>query len=173
MSGFVSKMAEWAPSWNLVQPVINIPKINRAPAKLFEKVSRGSTISKGRNNPPDLRHTHSASAKNCFQAPPRSLYGVNYLLMRDVLVTFMYVQLAGGRLSARSADAASPRSRLCPACGADRRLFRPDTAAAATTTHVQCAACACAADPVLRPPSGGSAPGSEPGFRPGSSCVAL
>ena len=101
MSGFVSKMAERAPSWNLVQPVINIPKINRAPAKLFEKVSRGSTISKGRNNPPDLRHTHSASAKNCFQAPPRSLYGVNYLLMRDVLVTFMYVQLAGGRLSAR------------------------------------------------------------------------
>ena len=155
MSGFVSKMAVQAPSWILVHPVINIRKINRLPVELFKKVSRQTGRSKRRNNQAELSRTHSSSAKNCFQAPPRSLYGVNYLLMRDVLVTFMYVQLAGGRLSARSADAASPRSRLCPACGADRRLFRPDTSAAATTTHVQCAACACAGDPVLRPPSAG------------------
>ena len=60
------------------------------------------------NNPADLRNTHSSSAKNCFQAGPRSLYGVNYLLMRDVLVTFMYVLLAGGRLRALLGDADSP-----------------------------------------------------------------
>ena len=60
------------------------------------------------NNPTDLRNTHSSSAKNCFQAGPRSLYGVNYLLMRDVLVTFMYVLLAGGRLRALLGDADSP-----------------------------------------------------------------
>ena len=60
------------------------------------------------NNPTTQRNTHSSSAKNCFQAGPRSLYGVNYLLMRDVLVTFMYVLLAGGRLRALLGDADSP-----------------------------------------------------------------
>ena len=107
MSGFVSKMAVQAPSWILVHPVINIRKINRLPVELFKKVSRQTKRGKRRNNRADLSRTHLSSAKNCFQAPPRSLCGVNYLLMRDVLVTFMYVLLAGGNCARSQCDAAS------------------------------------------------------------------
>ena len=70
----------------------------------------------------------------------------------------MYVPLAGGQLRARSTGLTQPRGPqparpgrapavrpcLCPASGADRRLFWPDTSAAATTTHVQCVGCVCA-----------------------------
>ena len=107
-------MAVESPSWILVHPLINIRKINRLPGELFKKVSRRMPSSKRRNNQADLRRTHSASAKNCFQARPRSLYGVNYLLMRDVLVTFMYVPLAGGQLRARSTGLTQPRGPQRP-----------------------------------------------------------
>ena len=95
--------------------MINIRKINRLPGELFKKVSRRTASSKRRNNLGGLRRTHLASAKNCFQAPLRSLYGVNYLLMRDVLVTFMYVPLAGGNCARSQCDAASQQQRAAPA----------------------------------------------------------
>ena len=79
------------PSWNLGLPVINIRKINSAVCKLFKKVCRLLESTFWLKLTPKFPITVLPFSKNCFQVPTLSIYGVNYLLMSDVLVTFMYV----------------------------------------------------------------------------------